>query len=146
MYLKLSYAEISTILFTIQCVRRESIERAQNEWNNERWGGGRGMIRNLVDICVMSSQDRSNAIMGHPYCYCSEMCDPGDDNYTHANTLIISQTGDIRQDIKMLNPWYVEYIFGIINIYWHVLSFCNTKMAQIIEIHPHGWQGPTYLT
>ena len=43
-----------------------------------------------------------------------------------------------------LNPSCAEFILGNKNIYLYLLSFLNTEMVLILEICPHGSQGPTY--
>ena len=42
--------------------------------------------------------------------------------------------------------WVNPFFWGNINTYLHFLSLLNTQTVQVVEILPHGRQGPVYPT
>ena len=41
---------------------------------------------------------------------------------------------------------HAEFVLGNMKIYLHVLSFCNTDMVLLVEIHAHGRRRPTHFS
>ena len=51
-----------------------------------------------------------------------------------------AQTNEVAQ---ICNPWYIEFIWGNIKIYFFLISSINSAMSCVIKILPRGRQEHT---
>ena len=61
---------------------------------------------------------------------------------------ILGAHADLSQQwtlIDSLNHLSTELILGNMKMHLHLLSFVNIDMVQVVEVLPHGRQGPVYL-